>query len=93
VFGKTNIQFGYMDYDSDYTAIIVHLEWNLIFFVGVRMEKLSSCYTAVVVIAYNMHNRKVHVIPTHYSQFLKHGILPKINGRPYYLPYVPLFSE
>jgi hypothetical protein len=24
VFGKTNINFGYMDYDSAYTAIIVH---------------------------------------------------------------------
>ena len=34
VFGKTNIQFGYVDYDSAYTAIIVHLEWNLILFVG-----------------------------------------------------------
>jgi hypothetical protein len=33
VFAKTNIQFGYMDYESDYTAIIVHPKWNLIFFV------------------------------------------------------------
>jgi hypothetical protein len=45
------------------------------------------------IVAYNMDRRKVHVIPTCYSQFLKHGILPEINGRPYYLPYVPLFSE
>ena len=64
---------------------MVHLEWNLLLFVGVGDED--------DIVAYNMDNRKVHVIPTHYSQFLKRGILPEINCRPYYLPYVPLFSE
>jgi hypothetical protein len=33
VYEKTNIIFGYVDYDSAYTAIRVHLEWNLIFFI------------------------------------------------------------
>ena len=32
VFEKTNIKFGYMDYDSAYTMITIHPEWNLIFF-------------------------------------------------------------
>ena len=53
VFGKTNIQFGYVDYDSAYTTIIVHLEWNLVFFVGVERT----------IIAYDMDRRKVNVIP------------------------------
>ena len=64
---------------------MVHPQWNLLLFIGVG--QLND------IVAYNMENRKVHVIPTCYSQFLKHGILPKINGRPYYLPYVPLVSK
>jgi hypothetical protein len=83
VFVKTNIEFGYYDVNEYY--LTVHLEWNLLLVVGVGEEN--------DIVAYNMDNRKVHVIPTRYSQFLKHGILPEINGRPYYLPYVPLFSE
>jgi hypothetical protein len=34
VFGKSDIQFGFLDCDVDYTMIAVHLEWNMIFFVG-----------------------------------------------------------
>jgi hypothetical protein len=83
VFVKTNIEFDYYDVNEYY--LTVHLEWNLLLFVGVGEEN--------DIVAYNKDTRKVHVIPTHYSQFLKHGILPEINGRPYYLPYVPLFSE
>ena len=64
---------------------MVHLEWNLLLFVGVGVEN--------DIVAYNMDSRKVHVITTCYSQFLKCVILPEINSRPYYLPYVPLFSE
>jgi hypothetical protein len=45
------------------------------------------------IVAYNMDSKKVHVIPTHSSQLLISGMLLEINGRPYYLPYVPLFSE
>ena len=55
VFGKTNIQFGYVDYESDYTAITVHPEWNLIFFVGEERT----------IITYNMDRRKVHAILAH----------------------------
>jgi hypothetical protein len=85
LFGKTKKQLGYFDFESCYTAVIVHPEWNLIFFVGVGVER--------VVIAYNMDDRKVHVIPTHYIQYGRRDILPEIIDRPYYLPYVPLFSE
>ena len=76
---------GYFDFESCYTAVIVHPEWNLVFFVGVGVES--------AVIAYNMGNRKVHVIPTHYVQYGRHDILPEIISGPFYLPYVPLFSE
>ena len=53
LFGKTKKQMGYFDFESCYTTVIVHLEWNLVFFVGVGVER--------AVIAYNMDNRKVHV--------------------------------
>ena len=76
---------GYFDFESCYTTVIVHLEWNLVFFVGVRVER--------AVITYNMGNRKVHVIPTHYILYGRCDILTEIIGRPYCLPYVPLFSE
>ena len=55
VFGKTNIQFGYMDYELDYTTITIYLEWTLIFFVGEERT----------IIAYDTDRRKVHVIPAH----------------------------
>ena len=83
VFVETNIEFGYWDVDQYYS--MVHPEWNLILFVGVGEEN--------DIVAYNMDSRKVYVITTCYSVFLKCGILPQINCRPYYLPYVPLFSE
>jgi len=83
VFAKTNVKFGYLDVVEN--CSMVHLEWNLLLFVGDGEEN--------DIITYNMDNRKVHVIPTHYRQFLKYGVLPQINYRPYYLPYVPLFLE
>ena len=55
LFGKTKKQMGYFDFELCYTAFVVHPEWNLVFFVGVRVER--------AIIAYNMDNRKVHVIP------------------------------
>ena len=81
VFGKTNIQFGYMDYDSDYTMIIVHLEWNMIFFVGAKRR----------IIAYDMDRRKVHAIPASVDHsYGRHKVLARFMSRPYFLPYVPL---
>jgi hypothetical protein len=53
VFAKTNIQFGYVDYESDYIVIAVHPERNLIFFVGEERR----------FIVYDMDPRKVHAIP------------------------------
>ena len=85
LFGKTKKQMGYFDFESCYTMVIVDLEWNLIFFVGVGVER--------AIIAYNMDSRKVHVIPTHYIQYGRRNNLLEIIGRPYYIPYVPLFSE
>ena len=81
MFGKTNIQFGYVDYESDYTAIIVHLELNLIFFVGEERR----------FIAYDMDRRKVHAIPARVFRYGRHSILSGFMSRPYFLPYVPLF--
>ena len=81
VFGKTNIQFGYVDYDSACTAIIVHPEWNLIFFVGAERT----------IIMYNMDRRKVHVILASVDQsYGRHKVLSWFMSRPYFLPYVPL---
>ena len=85
LFGKTKKQMGYFNFESCYTAVIVHPEWNLVFFVGVGVER--------AIIAYNMDSRKVHAIPTHYFPYGRCDILLEIIGRPYYLPYVPLFSE
>ena len=82
VFGKSNIQFGYMDYDLDYIAIIVHPEWNLIFFVGAER----------ITIAYDMDRRKVHDIPTSVDRsYGRHKVLAQFMSRPYFLLYVLLF--
>ena len=59
VFGWTDIEFGFLDCDADYTAIAVHLEWNMIFFVGEQRT----------IIAYDMDRRKVHVIPALVIQY------------------------
>ena len=72
MFAKTNIEFGYLDVVEYYTT--VHPEWNLLLFVGVGEEN--------DIVAYNMDSRKVHVITTRYSAFLKHGVLPQINCKP-----------
>ena len=34
LFGRINIIFGFVDWVVEYTVIIVHLEWNMIFFAG-----------------------------------------------------------
>ena len=84
MFAKTNIEIGYYYNVNEYYSL-VDTEWNLLLFVGVGEENN--------IVTYNVDRRKVHVIPTRYSVFLKHGVLPQINRRPYYLPYVILFSE
>jgi len=78
---ETNIEFGYLDVDQYYT--MVHPEWNLFLFVGVGDEN--------DIITYNMDSRKVHVIPTHIP-YGRREVKPNFIGRPYYVPYVPLFS-
>jgi hypothetical protein len=80
-FAKTNIQFGYVDYESDYTAIIVHPKWNLIFFV-VEERKF---------IAYDMDHRKVQAIPARAFRYGRRSALSGFMSRPYFLSYVPLF--
>jgi hypothetical protein len=78
----TNIKFGYVDYDSAYTAITVHLEWILIFFVGAERT----------IIVYDMDQRKVHVIPISVDRsYGRSKVLARFMSRPYFLPYVPLF--
>ena len=81
VFGKTDIQFGFLDCDVDCIAIAVHPEWNLIFFVGEERR----------FIAYDTDHRKVHAIPAHVFWYGRHSILSGFMRRPYFLPYVPLF--
>ena len=83
MFAETNIEFGYSDIDQYYS--MVHPEWKLLLFVGVGDKN--------DIVAYNMDNRKVYVIPTRYNAFFKRDVLPQNICRPYYLPYVLLFSE
>ena len=65
VFVETNIDFSYYSYyDVEYYST-VHPEWNLLLFVGVGVKN--------DIVAYNMDNRKVHVIPTCYSAFFYTG--------------------
>jgi hypothetical protein len=61
-------------------VITVHPEWNLIFFVTEDRT----------IIAYDMHNRILHVIPA--RVFGRRSVLIEYM-RPYYLPYILLFSE
>jgi len=82
VFAKAKVQFGYLDLESSYSAVAVHLEWNLILFVGAGEES--------AIITYNIDNRKVHVNPTHYIPYSRRDVMPDFIGRP---DYVPLFSE
>ena len=72
-----------MDYVDDYTAIIVHPEWNLIFFAGENRT----------IIAYDMDRIKVHVIPTQVCWYGIRSVRKEFICRPYYLPYVPLFMD
>ena len=84
VFGWTDTQFGFLDCDADYTTIAIHPEWNIIFLVEEERT----------IIAYNMDNRKVYVIPALAIWYVRCSVLPEdFISRPYYLPYVPLFLE
>jgi hypothetical protein len=83
VFGKTNIQFGFLDCDEDYTTIVVHLEWNMIFFAG--EERTIN--------AYDMDRKKVHVIPALVIWYGRCRVMIEDMSRLYYLSYVPLFLE
>jgi hypothetical protein len=54
LFGQNNIGLGFEATNADYRVIAVHLEWNLIFFVGEDRTLM----------AYDMSRRKVHVLLT-----------------------------
>ena len=83
LFERINIRFGFMDWVDEYTVIIVHLEWNMIFFAG----------EDGTIIAYDMDRRRVHVIPAHVFRYVRHSVKKEFNYRPFYLPYVPSFLE
>ena len=83
LFGSINIRFGFMDWVDEYIVITVHLEWNMIFFVGEQRT----------IIVYDMHRRKVHVIPTLVIWYRRCRVVKEDMSRPYYFPYVPLFSD
>ena len=80
---ETKIEFGYLDVDRYY--ITVHPEWNLLLFVGVGDEN--------GIVTYNMDSRKVHVIPAIVIRYHRFRVMKEDMSRPYYLPYVPLFSK
>jgi hypothetical protein len=83
LFGRINIKFGFVDCVDDYTVIIVHPEWNLIFFA--REDR--------TIIAYDINCIKVHVIPTRAFQYGIHSVKKEFICKLYYLPYVPLFLD
>ena len=81
LFERINIRFGFMDWVDEYTVIIVHLEWNMIFFVGEQRT----------IIAYDLNHRKVNVIPALVIRYHRCRVMKEDMSRPYYIPYVPLF--
>jgi hypothetical protein len=46
-----------------------------------------------IIIAYDMDCRKVHVIPALVIWYHRCRVMIEDMSKPYYLPYVPLFSE
>ena len=83
LFGRINIRFGGVDWVAEYTVIIIHPKWNMIFFVGEQRT----------IIAYHMDRRKVHVIPTLVIRYSRCRVMKEDMSKPYYIPYVPLFSD
>jgi len=45
------------------------------------------------IFAYDMDHRKVHIIPALVIQYGRCRVMIEDMSRPYYLPYVPLFSK
>ena len=83
LFGRINIRFGFVDWVVEYIVIIVHPEWNMIFFVG----------EDGTIIAYDMDRRRVHVIPAHVFWYVRRSVKKEFICRPFYLSYVPLFLD
>ena len=83
MFGWSDIQFGFLDCDVDYTVITVHLEWNMIFFA----EEDGR------IVADDIDRIRVHVIPAHVFRYVRRSVKKEFNYRPFYIPYVLLFLE
>ena len=81
-FGLTNIGLSSETANTDYRVIVVHLEWKLIFLVGLDRTLM----------AYDMSHRKVHVHPARVVRYPKSTWSIYLN-EPHYLPYVPLFMK
>ena len=82
LFGRMNIKVGSELCDEEYRVIIVHPEWNFIFFVGKDR----------ILIAYDMDRRKILVIHAHVIHFCRSRGHFHMNMS-YYVPYVLLFME
>ena len=83
LFGRINIRFGFPNFVDEDIVIIVHPEWNLIFFA--REDG--------TIITYDMDRISVCVIPTRVFRYGRCTIKKEFTYRPYYLPYVPLFLD
>jgi hypothetical protein len=84
LFGRIDIHFGFCELtDEEHIVITVHLEWNLIFFA--RKDR--------IIIVYDMNHRKVHDIPNSVLRYGRCIIEEEFIYKPYYLPYVSLFSD
>jgi hypothetical protein len=83
LFGMINIKFGYMDCVDEYTMIIIHPEWNLIFF---AVEEGT-------ITAYDMDYIRFHIIPAHVFHYGRCSVKQEFIFRPFYLHYVPLLLD
>ena len=82
LFGHMDIKVGSELCDEKYRVIIVHLEWNLIFLIGKDRT----------LIAYEMDDRKVHVIHACVIRLCRSRGSFHMN-RHYYLSYAPLSMQ
>jgi hypothetical protein len=81
MFGRINIRFSFPDFVDE--CIVITQELNLIFFA----EEHGT------IITYDMDRRRVRVIPARVFRYDRHNVKKEFTCRPYYLPYIPLFSD
>ena len=83
LFEQNIIELGSEVCDANFRVIAIHPKWNMIFFIGEQRT----------IIAYDLDRRKVHVISALVIRYHRCRVMKEDMSRPYYIPYVPLFSD